>query len=175
MTLIVCPLAQVPAVCAQRRPSHLLTLLSPGSEGPVLPKGRLPDRRLALDFHDIPEPQEGLTAPDRAMVEALLAFAADWSPGRPFLIHCWAGISRSTAAAFSIACQHRPEMDEHAMAAVLRRAAPFATPNPLVVSLADDILGRAGRMRAAVAAIGRGAEAPMGQAFDLDVMAVESP
>jgi len=38
-----------------------------------------------------------------------------------------------------------------------------------MVRLADDLLARDGRMVAAIDAIGRGAEAPQGEPFDLPV------
>ena len=83
------------------------------------------------------------------------------------LIHCWAGISRSTAAAYTALCMLRPDSDEEALARELRAASPSATPNRLIVSLADDILGRDGRMVKAIAGIGRGADAFEGTPFIL--------
>lgn len=166
MTIVVCPLSDVPDVCLSRRPSHLLTLLSPGTDGPPVAEDDAP-ARLWLSMNDIAEPRDGLIAPDAATVEQLLAFSADWSRQRPFLVHCWAGISRSTAAAFAIACQHAPHIQEAKIAQALRAASAVATPNPLIVALADAALGRQGRMSAAIAAIGRGEEAMMGRAFDL--------
>ena len=86
------------------------------------------------------------------------------------LVQCWAGVSRSTAAAYVVACALEGEGREADVARRLREAAPFATPNPLIVALADAQLGREGRMVEAVAAIGRGAETSMGRMF---VLAVE--
>lgn len=68
------------------------------------------------------------------------------------LIHCRAGISRSTAAAFVTACALNPLADEEAIAVALRRVAPFARPNELLVRLGDSALAREGRMSAAIAA-----------------------
>jgi predicted protein tyrosine phosphatase len=83
------------------------------------------------------------------------------------LIHCWAGISRSTAAAYTALCLFRPQADEETLAQELRAASPSATPNRLIVSLADEVLGRQGRMVKAVAGIGRGADAFEGTPFIL--------
>jgi predicted protein tyrosine phosphatase len=58
-------------------------------------------------------------------------------------------------------------VDEEELALELRRASPSATPNRLIVSLADDILGRQGRMVKAVEKIGRGADAFEGTPFIL--------
>jgi predicted protein tyrosine phosphatase len=163
VSLLVCPLSALEELCRTARPARVLTLLSPGQPGPVLPCG-LPSLRLA--FHDIAAPAPGLSAVAPAQVEALLAFGAQEQG--PLLIHCWAGISRSTAAAFAIACQARPDLDEAQVALALRAASPTATPNPRLVALADAILGRGGRMSQAVAHIGRGAFTDLGAPFAFD-------
>jgi len=51
----------------------------------------------------------------------------------------------------------------------LRRASPTATPNIRIVSLADRLLGRQGRMVAAIETIGRGLMATEGTPFRLDL------
>jgi predicted protein tyrosine phosphatase len=167
MTLLVCPLSQLDAARALHRPSHLVSLLSPTTPAEAWPEPGANDTCLRLAFHDIAEPREDLIPPDAAQVEQLLVFAAGWDVARPMLVHCWAGVSRSTAAAFIIACQRAPERSESEIAQALRSAAPYATPNPLLVALADSALDRAGRMSAAIAAIGRGADAFEGALFEL--------
>jgi predicted protein tyrosine phosphatase len=164
MTLLVCPLSQVETARAMHRPSHLVSLLAPTDDKawPVADGAHL---RLA--FHDIAKIREGFTAPDAAQVARLLDFAAGWDAARPMLVHCWAGVSRSTAAAFIIACQRTPQRSEREIAQALRAAAPYATPNRLLVSLADAALGREGRMSAAITEIGRGADAFEGALFEL--------
>lgn len=167
MTLLVCPLSQVEAARALHRPSHLISLLSPTSPAEAWPAAGTDEAQLRLAFHDIAEPSEGLLAPDAALVARLLEFAADWDGARPMLVHCWAGVSRSTAAAYIIACQRAPARSEAEIAQALRRAAPYATPNPLLVHLADTALNRDGRMTAAILAIGRGADTAEGALFAL--------
>jgi predicted protein tyrosine phosphatase len=152
MRLIVCPLASLADVAASNRPSHVVSLLAPGQDG-MVPDG---PKTLALRFHDIAEPQDGLSPPNEAMISDLLNFGLDWSGAAPLLTQCWFGISRSPAAAFILLCQRQPEAPEREIARALRRAMPFATPNRLMVMLADRQLGRDGRMVEAVAAIGRG-------------------
>ena len=164
MTLIVCPLHAVETELARHRPARMLSLLAPGQEPPPAPPA-MP--RLVLRFHDVAAPAPGLVAPDRSMMQALLDFAAGWTEPGPLLAHCWMGISRSTAAALIIACAVDPTGDEGGFARMLRQASPAATPNPLMTALADDLLGRRGRLAAAVAAIGRGEEAASGAAFQL--------
>jgi predicted protein tyrosine phosphatase len=84
-------------------------------------------------------------------------------------VHCYAGISRSTAAAYVIAAALQPERDESELARELRTRSPTATPNPLIVAHADKLLGREGRMVSAIRAIGRGKEAFEGTPFMLDL------
>ncbi len=164
MRLAVCPLSRLDAHLAAHRPSHVVSLLSPSAQPPEI--GAV--ERLHLAFHDIAEPREGLIAPDAAMIADLLAFADGWDGAQPLLLHCYAGVSRSTAAAFILACRLAPQRDEADLAKALRSLSPSATPNPLMVALADAALERQGRMIAAIRAIGRGAEAFEGEAFAWD-------
>lgn len=153
VTIIVSGLAEVPALILRRKPSHLVTLLDPATMIET-PAGLAPDRHLKLGVNDIAEPTEGLIPPDETVVARLLAFGATWDETAPMLIHCWAGISRSTASAFTLACERSPGADEREIAMAMRRAAPHASPNRRIVALADDMLGRRGRMVDAVAAMG---------------------
>ncbi len=83
------------------------------------------------------------------------------------MIHCYAGISRSTAAAYIAACALAPERDEAAIADALRAASPSATPNPCSWRSPTGCSDRDGRMVAAIARIGRGADAFEGTPFTL--------
>jgi predicted protein tyrosine phosphatase len=163
--IVVSPLEQLDATVALHRPSHVLTLLSPGHEDSAHREPPF-EQHLQLYFHDITEAREGLIAPDRGTVGAILDFARSWTGDQPMLVHCWAGISRSSAAAYMIACARNPG-HERDVADELRRRAPFATPNRLMIALADDALQRSGRMVEAIGRIGRGAEAFQGSPYDL--------
>lgn len=155
MSIHVCPLSRLENVVAAHRPSHLVTLLDPGHDIPT-PQGVDPAAHLKLGVHDIGSPVEGFTAPCEALVTDLVAFGRGWDPALPIVVHCWAGISRSSASAFVLACEKNPQADEVEIALALRRASPQAWPNPLIVALADDLLGRGGRMVDAVDRIGPG-------------------
>jgi predicted protein tyrosine phosphatase len=153
------------AVTARLQSCDLLTLLSP--DYPAVDWSAYTcERHVRLAFHDIVEPMPGLTAPDRDMMQAVLDFGRNSGPEQSLLIHCWAGISRSSAAAFIIACDRNPGF-EHDIANELRRRAPFVTPNRLMVRLADELLARDGRMIEAIDGIGRGAEAREGEPYQL--------
>ena len=162
----VTPLSRLPETLAASKARRMIALQSIGATF-ERPAGIEPDDYLQLAMHDIAEEREGYVAPSREQVAAILAFAERVSADDPILIHCYAGISRSTAAAYAIAAALRPDISEEALARELRRLAPSATPNPRMIALADDLLGRQGRMIAAIRSIGRGAEAFEGTPFTL--------
>jgi predicted protein tyrosine phosphatase len=163
--ILVTSLSALDTVTARLQNYDLLTLLSP--DYPVVDWSAFAcTRHVRLAFHDIVEPMPGLTAPDRVVMQAVLDFGRASEPQRPLLIHCWAGISRSSAAAFAIACDRNPGF-ERDIAGELRRRAPFVTPNRLMIRLADELLARDGRMVEAIGNIGRGAEAGEGAPYEL--------
>ena len=61
---------------------------------------------------DITEPIDGYVAPAEEHVEQVLSFVRGWDRGAPLVVHCYAGISRSTAGAFVAACALNPQRDE---------------------------------------------------------------
>ncbi len=166
MTIIVSPLRDVETVVRFKKPSHLITLLDPQLIGQS-PRFAAPERHLKVAVDDIWEPEAGKAAPDETMVRRILDFGSTWGGEAPLLVHCWAGVSRSTATAFILACERNPQIPEATVAQALRAASPGATPNPLLVQLADDLLGRQGRMLAAVQDIGQGHYVYPGAVFEL--------
>lgn len=163
-TLHVSPLSQLEATAAASGARHLVTLLN--ADMPVERPTTIPAaRHLCLRLSDISAPLDGHVLAAAADVERLIGFLRSWDRQAPLLIHCWAGISRSTAAAYVAACALAPLRDEETVAQTLRQVAPSATPNPRLIALADAALGREGRMIAAIAAIGRGADAFEGTPF----------
>lgn len=148
--------------------SHVVSILSPDTPQPRFDRVEH-GRHLQLSFHDIAMITEGLHAPQTLHVETLLGFFRRWDRKDPILIHCWAGVSRSTAAAYIAKCLFEPRRDEEDIAWELREASATATPNPRMIAMADELLGREGRMRTAIAAIGRGEDAFEGVPFRLTV------
>jgi predicted protein tyrosine phosphatase len=122
---------------------------------------------LWLQMDDIADAIDGLIAPGEEHVEKLVDFATRWDRTAPLVVHCYAGISRSTAAAFITACALSPKQDETEIAARLRAASPTATPNTRLVALGDAFLGRRGRMVKAVNRIGLGIGAYEAEPFEL--------
>ena len=151
--LLVTPLSQLNDAIALHRPSLVVTLLSP-EHMIETPDGFPAERHLRLGVNDIVDPAAGTHPPDAGHIERLLAFTRTWDGEAPLLIHCWAGISRSMASAFTVLCDRLGPEREAAIAQGMRRRAPHAAPNKLLVSYADAVLNRGGRMLAALDSMG---------------------
>jgi predicted protein tyrosine phosphatase len=164
----VCSLARLHETVEDTGARHIVTLL--GDEDRIVRPSRvLAENHLWLRLHDITLPMDGYIPPQSEHVERLVTFVRSWDQSAPMVVHCYAGISRSTAAAFVSVCALNPKRDERAIAQALRRASPTAIPNIRIVRLADGLLGRNGRMVTAIEAIGRGTPAGEGQPFRLDL------
>lgn len=164
----VCSLTKIDSIARETGARSMVTLINP-----LYPVQRPMEidaaRHLHISVSDIVEPLDGHVAPDVAHVQRLLDFAHGWDRAHPLLIHCYAGVSRSTAAAYVAACALRPDFDEQETAGVLRALSPTATPNARIVAIADQLLARNGRMIAAINRIGRGADCFEGVPFALDI------
>ncbi len=169
-TLYICPLDAIDHVVEQTRPGHMISLVNDEIMRELLTPPCVPrERHLRLTMNDITEPRDGHVAPSAEHVAALVDFVMSWDRGAPVLVNCLAGISRSTAAAFTIVCALNPETDEHRIARLLRESSPTAQPNPRLVSFADEALGREGRMVEAAAAIAASAALEPARPFAMPV------
>lgn len=133
--------------------THVLSILDPAHPEPEDFAAYGPHRRLTLRFDDIIAPQPGLLAPERGHIEALLEFGSGLAAGDPLshlLVHCHAGVSRSTASMAILMAEAQPREDEDAIFARLREIRPQAWPNSLMIRFADELLGREGRIVAAL-------------------------
>lgn len=164
----VCPLALLHDTVEETGARHVVSLLD-NQFHIERPRRVAPEDHLRLRLHDICSPLDGYVLPDEAHIAELLAFVRRWDRRAPLVMHCFAGISRSTASAYATVCALNPQRDEGTIAAALRRVSPTATPNIRIVALADQLLGREGRMTAAIETIGRGVAAAAGTPFRLDL------
>ncbi len=155
VTILVCPLSGVLELVRARRPNRVVSLLDPEFEFPDL-GAEYHDRHLRLHFHDAHDSSDGQIVPSPEHIEELLSFLAAWVHTTSLLVHCRAGIGRSTAAAYVACCWRNPGVSEHRIAEGLRSVAPLARPNETLVRLSDEALNREGRMSAAIADTGRG-------------------
>lgn len=154
MKILVCPLSKVMSMVAVYTPERIVSLLDPNYVFPETGPEYF-NRHLRLCFHDVHTPTEGQVMPSAMHMDVLLDFLLLWSRKAPILIHCRAGIGRSTAVAFITACLHNPHADELEVAIQLRHASPLARPNETLIRLADAAMGRKGRMSNAIAETGR--------------------
>lgn len=164
--ILVTPLSAVEATIRDYRPSHLITLLSPEYMIET-PEGVPSERHLRLGLHDVTETMESEHPPGAHHIGSLLEFGRGWSADAPMLVHCWAGVSRSTAAAYILLCDRLGAGCETEVARLLRARAPHASPNSLMVRIADEALARRGRMIAAIESIGRGTMVAEGERVEL--------
>jgi len=172
-TIYVCPLSKIEQTVAATGAGWMLSLLAEGT-AVTRPAAIGSKCHLHLTMHDIAEAQDGMTLPGENHVRAVLEFARAWDRRQPLVVHCFAGISRSTASAYIIAAALAPHRDEAELAKTLRRLSPSATPNPRLIAIADQLLGRDSRMVEAIRSIGRGADAFEGAPFRLDLEAGRS-
>ena len=154
--LTICGIPELDEHCAAGV-THVLSFLDPDTPDPPAFAAFAPHRRLALRFHDVIEPLPARLPPARADVERLLAFGHELSdtPGSHLLIHCHAGVSRSTASAALILAQARPDRSARDTLDAVAQLRPRAWPNLRMLEFGDGLLGRNGEIVAAVAAIYR--------------------
>jgi len=162
----VCPLSRLSATVETAEASHIVSLMGAGTVVMRPPPVRS-ECHLLIRMSDIVAPLEGHILPAKEHVDKLVEFVRAWPREKPMVIHCFAGISRSTAAALIAACVVNPERDPVAIATALREASPTATPNIRFIEVADARLGYDGRLIAAATGIGRGQEAFEAEPFIL--------
>ncbi len=164
----VCSLAALPATVKATGASHVLTVMANVDQVPR-PASVLPANHLKVQVDDITEEIEGFVAPSEIHIEQVLNFVRQWDRNAPLVVHCYAGISRSTASAFAAACALNPHRDEISIARQIRAASPIAAPNRRIVSLADKALGREGRMLRALDEMGPSTLSAEGRPFRIDL------
>lgn len=110
------------------------------------PEG-LPENALILHFHDIARPWDLYTMPTMEDVQKIARYARGCL-GHKVLCHCFAGISRSTAAAWIAYMSVMPKTEASVKLSaswVLERQA-IARPNKAMLARADDLFGLGGLM-----------------------------
>ncbi len=122
-----------------------------------------------LSVDDISAPMDGMTCPGDEHVARLIDFVGKWDAPRPWWCTALPASARSTAAAYTAACALNPKRDEMQIAWDIRRLSRTAQPNARIVSIADRLLKREGRMVRAVETIGPGDAAMEGHPFRLEI------
>ena len=153
MRITICGIPELGAHC-EAGVTHVLSILDPGWPDPVAFADFPPHRREALRFDDVIAELPGVVAPSAVDVAALLAFgreAAEAGAAGHVLIHCHAGVSRSTASAALLLAQADPARPAAAIFDEIGRLRPRAWPNLRLLELGEAALGRQGEIVPAVA------------------------
>ncbi|MGA8757674.1 MAG: protein-tyrosine-phosphatase [Stellaceae bacterium] len=165
LRLTICGLEELAGHCDAPGVTHVLSILDPGWPDPEPIRNFNLNRRLKLNFHDVIEPMPGWIPPERWDVELLLAFgrnlsesaheAAEESSEAHLLVHCHAGVSRSTASAILLLAQCDPARAAQDVVGQVIRLRPRAWPNLRIIEIGDTLLGRGGELVASVSMLYR--------------------
>ena len=164
--LFVSPLGQVRELIASTNTRYIISLMDPHWDI-ATPENIKPENHLKLFFNDIAGKKSGMTPPDKKHIIKLIDFVMAWDMRDPMIMHCLAGVSRSTAAAFIAQCALNTNYDEKLIAKRMRELSDIAAPNTLMVSHADKILRRRGRMVRALKRMGRAEKTVVGDIISL--------
>ena len=151
MTIYISGLEDMPTSVRRYGVRHLVSIIQDQFQPPT-PAGIAPARHHRCRIHDIVRARPGEVLADADHVRELIGFLRTWRGDSPLLVHCFAGVSRSTAAALIAHVLHTN--DPLRSAAALRAAAPYAWPNRRIVKLADALLGFGGKLDAARESMG---------------------
>ena len=98
--LHICSLAALPETVRATGASHILTVMA-NVDQVQRPASVLEANHLRVSMDDITEQMDGFVAPADHHIERVLNFVRSWDRSAPMVVHCYAGISRSTASAFA--------------------------------------------------------------------------
>lgn len=144
MKVYVSSRSQVSKVTGKVGATHVLSLLDPGKRPWLHPKTELKNWKLFI-FEDVIDPNYD-RAPTKDHVEQILAWARNLPPDAVLLVHCEAGISRSTAAALAILVQYHGIDQIDRCVDLLFGVRPESAPNPLIAKYADELLNCNGKL-----------------------------
>lgn len=149
--LTICGLGEL-AGFADAGVSHVLSILDPDWPDPQAFRLYPPHRRVVHRFDDVLGAVGDAAPPEVGHVDAILGWgdvlAADTADH--VLVHCHAGVSRSTAAAVMLMARDQPGREAAAFD-VVRRIRPRSWPNSRMLAIADRLLRRDGALVAALA------------------------
>jgi len=150
--LTVCGIEELAGHC-EVGVSHVLSILDPGHPEPPAFGSFGEHRRLELRFHDVIDDMPGMLPPREEDVATVLGFGRDLMQEPPsqghLLVHCHAGISRSTASMMLILAQARPDVPARDIVSHVVEIRPRAWPNLRILEFGDAMLGRRGDLVAA--------------------------
>jgi predicted protein tyrosine phosphatase len=150
--LWICRACDLSSLSGEISPDRILSIAEPGFRNPT-PPGIHGDRHHHLNFDDIVEAMPGYLEPSEQHVGEIMDLAVGLVDTERILVHCQAGISRSSAAALIILAVRNPG-HERAIARQLRAEGPWFVPNRLMVEIADRLIGRGSLLSDALIGMG---------------------
>jgi predicted protein tyrosine phosphatase len=152
----VCGIEELAGHC-ETGASHVLSILDPATPVPEAFGSFGEHVKLELRFDDIVEETPGLIAPQREDVAKILTFGrsllAEPAVTRHLLVHCHAGISRSTAGMALIMALALPDDTAAAIIGRVHDIREKAWPNLRIIEFGDALLERGGTLVAAATAL----------------------
>ncbi|MFQ3361186.1 MAG: tyrosine phosphatase family protein [Alphaproteobacteria bacterium] len=140
MKIVISPLSLANKMIDKYNANYIISILSPGESFPIF-EGIKDTNHLKLSFNDITSPRKNLIQPSLGHVKNIISFTKKCTKNDTLLIHCYAGISRSTAAALIVYCYYKKDLRADLMATELMSLSPSANPNSLLLKLGDHIIG----------------------------------
>ena len=162
--IYICSIIDMPEYVAAHQPERLVSLVSQHDQPETPPQIESNDH-LRLNIADV-EDSTAIDAPRGQDIARLVTFVRESAPSDSILFHCIAGISRSPAAALIAMVLDSDGMESEAVT-ILKGAAPYVSPNRLMIELADTYLGRDRRLVKATNALSATDGAP---SFELVVL-----
>ena len=142
----ICGIPELPQHCSTDI-THVLSIIDTHEPRPSALEHFPAIEHELIRFDDVVAEYPGFEACTPAHIEKVLAFGerVHARPDGHVLVHCHAGISRSTAAAAILMCQHAPG-DEEAAFLRLLGLRKHGWPNTRMVEFADVLLQRDGAL-----------------------------
>lgn len=156
--ITVCGIEELAGHCSTNA-SHVLSILDPDHPVPEAFGTFGEHEKLELRFHDIIDETPGMVAPQPEHVAEILQLGRDMMAAplasTHLLVHCHAGISRSTASMALILAQALPEQSADVILAMVHGIREKAWPNLRIIEFGDAMLGRRGALIEATHALHR--------------------
>ncbi|MDB4831651.1 hypothetical protein OAH28_03110 [Hyphomicrobiales bacterium] len=140
MKIVISPLSLANKMIDKYNANYIISILSPGALFPVFNNIKDEDH-LKLSFNDIISPRQNLIEPSLEHVKSIINFSKRCDKSDTLLIHCYAGISRSTAAALILYSYYKNNLSADSMAIELMSLSPCANPNSLLLAFGDRVIG----------------------------------
>lgn len=149
--IIICKADQVVKKTAKLKPAAVLSIEHPGvkqGEHGAVPRLTDGTPQMILTFWD--SEHNVAQGPDPEQIEQGIAFAMEHITKGDVIIHCHAGVSRSTAIALGVLSLLHPHKSAEKIVEMLLEIRPQSGPNIVAVGIVDELTGRDGKLLAAV-------------------------